>query len=221
MAYSEFRWWCPRPESKTRLISRLHPSMCNFWGVRMKESNQYVVPPARLNVAYGNNGDYGSMPCSDAVYRIPIEWLKANAKRFHFTEKQILDAAVKEFHAPDLPPMARCYGIYFLIRNKEIVYVGMSRDIPGRIDQHKENGMPFDSFAWFEAPENFLRDIEAYYIRRIKPFLNNDYPRSMYFQEAAQQFDTEPPKKRVLRVITVTPPKAPWILSLSSTTETA
>lgn len=169
----------------------------------MKESNQYVVPPARLNVAYGNNGDYGSMPCSDAVYRIPNEWLRANAKRFHFTDQQILDAAVTEFHAPDLPPMARCYGIYFLISNKEIIYVGMSKSIDERIDMHRKNRMPFDSFSWFEAPELYLRAIEAYYIHRIQPPLNNDYPIAYGFRELGAQFDTEPPKKREPKVIVV------------------
>lgn len=167
--------------------------------------SDYKVPSAVLNVAYGNNGDYGSMPCRDSTYRIPDEWLKANAERFHFTDEQIINSAVSEFSAPDLPEMASCYGVYFLIENKEIVYVGQSNDINTRLTQHRENGIVFESFAWFEAPQPYLRAIESYYIHRIQPRLNYDYPRQHDFSTWARQFDKNPPKKREPVVIVVMP----------------
>lgn len=163
------------------------------------------MPAAVLNVAYGNNGDYGSMPCSDEVYRAPYKWLEANARRFHFTDARIIAEAVTEFHAPNLPPMARCYGVYFLINGCDIVYIGQSTDIPGRILTHRKNGVDFDRFTWFEAPELYLRAIEAYYIRRIQPPLNWDWPKDSQYSEHAEKFDPEPPKPRKERVIYVRP----------------
>ncbi len=168
----------------------------------------YVVPPAVLNVAKGNNGDYGSMPCRDQRFPIPDEWIEANARRFYVTDRQILDAAVTEFETPDLPEFARCYLVYFLIRCKEIIYVGMSKDFDRRLETHLENGMPFDSFAWLEVPEMYMKAIEAYYIDRMQPIYNNHFPRVYGFGNVAKTFE-EPgqrkPKQDRIIVVTARP----------------
>lgn len=172
----------------------------------MSETLEYQVPVAVLNVAYGNNGDYGSMPCSDEVYRIPDDWLKANASRFHFTDDQIINAAVAEFEAPNLPTYARCYGIYFLIEDKQIIYVGLSTCIDSRLHRHRKNGVGFDSFTWLEAPELYLKTIEAYYIRRIDPPLNNDFPLDNKFAKHMEAIDGMPVRSESEWVIVVMPP---------------
>lgn len=178
----------------------------------MKTSVEYRVPQAVLNIAYGNNGDYGSMPCRDEVYRIPDDWLEANARRFHFTDDQIINAAVAEFEAPNLPTCARCYGIYFLIEDKRIIYVGQSTSIDNRIHRHRKNGVCFDSFTWFEAPELYLKTIEAYYIRRIDPPLNNDFPLYNKFAKHMEAIDGVSVRAESEWVIVVTPPSVscPW-----------
>jgi len=169
--------------------------------------SDYVVPAAVLNTAYGNpNAEFGGMPCTDEVYRIPDEWLKANARRFYFTDQQITDAAVTKFETPNLGPYTRCFLIYFLIDEGEIVYVGQSRDFDNRLEAHRKSGKQFDSFAWFEAPDLYLKQIEAYYIDRIQPFYNGEYPSTSGFGKIARAFE-DPELRKVRRqwVTTITP----------------
>lgn len=168
----------------------------------LKMPYEYIVPEAILNVAYGNNGDYGPMPCRDEIFPIPDHWLEANAKRFFVTDQQILDAAVTKFETPNLPKHSRCFLVYFLIGNKEIIYVGQSSNFDLRLDTHKKNGVPFDSFAWMEVPKLYISDIEAYYIDRIDPIYNNKFPIAHSFGDIAKTFEgpgeRQPRKERVI-----------------------
>lgn len=158
----------------------------------MKEPNQYAAQSVALNVC-----QFGAdrMPHTDEIYRVPDDWLKANAKSFHFTNEQIIDAAKPQFEG-DSYSVVRFYeypavcGIYFLIANGKIFYVGQSNRIPRRIFQHRDNLVPFDSIAWFEAPEFFLKTIEAYYIARIKPPFNADVRYDGQYAELATKFDS-------------------------------
>lgn len=152
----------------------------------MEDNLEYYVPVAVLNEA---RGEYAPIECKDATYRIPDDWLKANASRFYFTDEQIIRAAVPEFRAPNLPGYARCFGIYFLIANGRIIYVGESTNLERRLAVHRKNGVPFDSLTWFEAPDLYLKTIEAYYIRRIDPPLNVDKPGHIYFDECINGAD--------------------------------
>jgi len=152
---------------------------------------EYIVPEAALNIAvYGNAG----MPYRDLTYCIPCKRLEANVSRFHFTDQQIVDAAIPQF-AGDRSSIERwshypaVCGIYFLVSEKKIIYVGMSNRIPRRIFQHRDNMMPFDSLAWFEAPEFFIKDIESYYIHRIEPPMNTYTHYSDNFSDYAARLD--------------------------------
>jgi hypothetical protein len=64
----------------------------------------------------------------------------------------------------------RC-GIYFLIKNDEIVYVGQSVNIHNRIATH-ENVKDFDRFTYVECEQRDLSRIEAMYIDMYKPKYN-------------------------------------------------
>lgn len=141
----------------------------------MGKAIEYLVPLAVLNKG---RGYFDPMPHQDEVYRIPENWMKANASRFYFTDRQIIDAAEHEFDPGDTcAKFTKCCGVYFLIKSGVIVYVGISTHIPDRVDQHMDRGIDFDSITWFEAPELYLREIESYYIRRIQPSINIDLPR--------------------------------------------
>ena len=62
-------------------------------------------------------------------------------------------------------------GIYFLCRDKKVVYIGQARDVLSRVSGHvglKE----FDSVVSMLVPENLLDEAEQYWIKRIKPELN-------------------------------------------------
>jgi hypothetical protein len=149
-----------------------------------KNPQQYVVPAAALNAAVFG---YDRMPHQDEFYPAPEQWLEANASRFQFTDQQILDAAIPQFLGNRCSIERWCQypqvcGIYFLVANKEIIYVGQSNCIPRRIFQHRDNLVGFDSLAWFEVPELFLNSIETYYITRIRPLLNGCAHRSRHLQ---------------------------------------
>lgn len=146
------------------------------------ECVEYVVPPAVLNKSRGTNAP---IAWRDDTYQIPIKWLEANARRFHFTDEQIIAAATDQVEEKEY----RIAGIYFLVVDGCIVYVGMSNDIERRIFTHRKNGNRFDAVAWFETPLEYIRDVEAYYIRRIKPLWNDKYPIDSSYSRFAEAFD--------------------------------
>jgi len=61
-------------------------------------------------------------------------------------------------------------GVYFLISNKKIVYVGQSKNVYGRISAHKTK--VFDSFALIPCDENEIDVLESLYIHLLQPEQN-------------------------------------------------
>ncbi len=91
-----------------------------------------------------------------------------------FNLKQIIDRYGKNIIPNEL-------GIYHLFYNDQLVYIGMSKKIRGRLLQHlKDNDMPFNNVLWFCAEqliddatiEDILR-IEYKMIKKFKPVLNS------------------------------------------------
>lgn len=111
--------------------------------------------------------------------------LEENAKRRHpavaqaemvdapqnhavFTQRQIVEMAI---------PFRLVTGIYFLILDGEIVYVGQSIDCTGRLSDHaKDMGKPFDSIYIIDAEADELNHLEGYYIRLFRPIYNAMVP---------------------------------------------
>lgn len=62
-------------------------------------------------------------------------------------------------------------GIYFLIEQREIVYVGQSEvNVAGRILQHiRDEGKTFDHVHIIECPSRMLGTLERLYIERFNP----------------------------------------------------
>lgn len=63
-------------------------------------------------------------------------------------------------------------GVYFLVQNEEVVYVGQSVNIYLRITQH---GIKFDKYAFVPCPVNLLDRLESFYIHVLRPRLNGDF----------------------------------------------
>jgi excinuclease UvrABC nuclease subunit len=62
-------------------------------------------------------------------------------------------------------------GVYFLIRNERIVYVGKSTDIYSRLNTHiTDKKKEFDSFYVLKTTE--LNTTEKHYIETLKPEYN-------------------------------------------------
>lgn len=66
------------------------------------------------------------------------------------------------------PNIARA-GVYFLIKNDAVVYVGQSKNVLVRVSKHSINGRDFDSFYMLACEEDALDYVEAHYIRMLDP----------------------------------------------------
>ncbi len=72
-------------------------------------------------------------------------------------------------------------GVYFLIRNETVVYIGSSKNIGSRIVAHKENKV-FDSFFAIGVPESEMLSVEAHYIAEFVPEYNKCLPQTGKFK---------------------------------------
>jgi hypothetical protein len=63
-------------------------------------------------------------------------------------------------------------GVYFLIRDGEVVYVGQSVDVFSRIARHRREGRPFDSFNVMPCTAERMNELEARYISALVPLFN-------------------------------------------------
>lgn len=70
-------------------------------------------------------------------------------------------------------PFKKICGVYFLIKDGLVVYVGQSVDIFTRLGMH-ENFKSFDSYAFIECDKAQLDLVESLYIHTLNPLLNGD-----------------------------------------------
>ena len=64
-------------------------------------------------------------------------------------------------------------GIYFLVNSSEVVYIGASVNVHGRLAQHRNEGnKPFDSYFFVPCAPEELYWLELHYIRKFCPRLN-------------------------------------------------
>lgn len=89
-------------------------------------------------------------------------------------EKYITD--VQKILRDSKPLSSRC-GVYFLISNDKIVYVGQSVNIPSRIEQHKKDPCKeFDRYHSIPCKVTELDLVESNYIRKFMPKFNKAIP---------------------------------------------
>ena len=94
---------------------------------------------------------------------------------YPFNLEQVVNRFGKEIIPDEL-------GIYQLFYNDQLVYVGMSKSIRGRLRQHlKDEDMPFNNVLWFcssifkDGGASIKETLELEYrmIKRFKPVLNS------------------------------------------------
>lgn len=76
----------------------------------------------------------------------------------------------------------RYSGIYFLIHDEEIVYVGQSVDVKSRLDQHSRGDdvhdpKLFNRYFVIMCDTSELNNLEAYYINKFHPKYNIAIPK--------------------------------------------
>lgn len=97
-----------------------------------------------------------------------------NAKRLATNKHQFLESSgiysEDELVATSVPIPASS-GVYFLIKNEAVVYVGQSLNVHARIRQHLATKC-FDRVNIIACEPGELNRLESMYIRRLKPVLN-------------------------------------------------
>lgn len=97
-----------------------------------------------------------------------LHWLRRSMRQFIHTPDHIV-ANLRP--VPGIFP-AGC-GVYFLARDRTILYVGISRNVRQRLVQHRKAAeIPFDSAWSFGAPADHLVKIEGFYLLWLEPAYN-------------------------------------------------
>jgi hypothetical protein len=87
-------------------------------------------------------------------------------------------------------PMSRWCGVYFLIDQLEIVYIGQSRNIPARVQHHAAKGIVFDSVSVVSVAEGDLNEWESFYIHYFNPKHNKgDHNNGRQHKHAPMKLD--------------------------------
>ncbi len=63
-------------------------------------------------------------------------------------------------------------GIYFLVKDMEVIYVGQSVDLFNRISKHRRAGVDFDSYSFIECERRELDALEMMYVTAFMPKQN-------------------------------------------------
>ena len=77
--------------------------------------------------------------------------------------------------------------MYFLIREREIVYVGKAQQTAARLLAHWRSGREFDAYFALQVSERWNKEVESFYIEILDPPQNIDRPDCYYMLRLARQ----------------------------------
>jgi len=105
-----------------------------------------------------------------------IKWIEDNLARFIFPPEWVVNNAVR--YQPDIGDR-QGGGVYFLIDQGVISYVGIAYSIRDRITWHHEaSPKVFDSVWWFGGmAKQCAEAVETFYIYTLQPRDNRKLPR--------------------------------------------
>jgi len=96
---------------------------------------------------------------------LPKRYLDA-LKIAEYGSDEIIDGAI---------PAHASIGVYFLIRQGVIVYVGQTTDLLGRLARHRRLGREFDSYNFIPVDRGRLDEVESAYIAALMPQMNSKF----------------------------------------------
>lgn len=100
-----------------------------------------------------------------------------------------LDIPTEHPRWPDSPMLC---GIYLLVDDQEIVYIGSSTDVLNRVWTHKRN-KSFGELLWLRLPSAVHPHYEGAFIRSVRPRFNRSAPiDARYDAEILDGFGLEP-----------------------------
>lgn len=155
----------PRGPGKTRLPQGLY------------ERNGYW---SWLDRRSGKEWGIGRVPRSEAIQLVleVQEHPEVAAERFgrrSETVRLLATLSAEEIIAAAVPHRHQC-GVYFLVKDSRVMYVGQSTHAGRRVPEHLSTGKPFDAYHFVPVPEPLLDDTEAAYILALNPPWNLALP---------------------------------------------
>ncbi len=72
----------------------------------------------------------------------------------------------------EIPPLEYPPCVYFLVRDREITYVGQTRNLLSRLGQHRDDGKCWDRVLFLPVPADRLLEVELSWIKTLQPALN-------------------------------------------------
>lgn len=105
-----------------------------------------------------------------AAHNDEVNSIKRDTKR-PLPENMTSVEEILESSAPITDPTPLC-GVYFLIKDTEIVYVGRSLNVTQRVIAHKSGDKDFDRYSYVTYEESELKEKESEYIAYLKPKYN-------------------------------------------------
>jgi len=104
---------------------------------------------------------------------VPNEWFAKNIYKYLYSPEYIIQES-EPYNINEGPWSS---GIYFLIIDDTIIYVGKSVEIMRRLNEHREKSWGFNKYWCFGGmPSLYIEHIEAFYIHFIEPPFNEKYP---------------------------------------------
>jgi hypothetical protein len=110
----------------------------------------------------------GKIPLGGCPHKAMHRWAELEAGRGRDDDDQLLDHSELLERAVPLKPVA---GVYFLIAGGVIRYVGQTRNLFKRIEEHRLKRV-FDSYAVLPCAPEEAPVLEARYIDALKPEWN-------------------------------------------------
>lgn len=112
------------------------------------------------------------------------DWLVSNLEKFAVSPDDIFDGAATDFDID-------FYGVYFLIRNEILQYIGKTSEWSQRHQAHRRNGRRFDEAFFLTVPPDLAEIVEETYLNLAYP------PENLRFRASAS---FKPLRKRLIEL---------------------
>jgi hypothetical protein len=153
-------WQLKTAEERSLIAKKAHAT---------RKANKQKINAARDEVAIYANNVREQIACLETKLSQLHIFERMNAVSAVLTNKYLLDS--NDIVKVALPWKRAC-GVYFLILDGVVVYVGQSANIYSRICQHTDKH--FDKYAYVPCEVELLDKLESLYIHLLKPKLNGN-----------------------------------------------
>lgn len=138
------------------------------------ESNRRIRAINRYNQEIEHLARYGRRAAALAAVAMPMEVPTPPQVRMVVKGRAQIENAVVSAAQPFNTGPSTC-GIYFLVDDAQIVYIGQSVDVFTRVLSHRRDGYKtFDKCCWVPVPRDELDAVESALIALFKPRHNRD-----------------------------------------------